>query len=122
MLDMKKITFLFTLILMAGLIFTSCEKEEKAISGDSALKVINNCTYDVDIYFDDDFIGEVAEEATRTWSVPSGTHEVRASSYIGGVTTENPTFIAGQTIIMTLSSGLGKSADVISADIYIESY
>ena len=100
--------------------FTACEKEETPISGPSSLKVVNNCTYDVDIYFDNDFIGEVEEDASRTWSVPTGEHEVRASSYIGGVVTENPTFVAGQTIIMTLSSGIKKSGENMSGFITIK--
>ncbi|MGC9342765.1 MAG: hypothetical protein ACP5E3_08700 [Bacteroidales bacterium] len=91
------------------MLLAACEKEETPISGPSSLKVVNNCTYDVSIYFDNDFIGGVDEDASRTWSVPTGTHEVRASSYIGGVTTKDPTFVAGQTIIMTLSSGIKDS-------------
>lgn len=111
---MKKLSVflsLFAGLLIAALLLTACEKEETPISGPSSLKVVNNCTYDVSIYFDNDFIGEVEKDASRTWSVPTGTHEVRASSYIGGVTTENPTFVAGQTIVMTLSSGIKKSSD-----------
>ena len=122
---MKKLSLFVSLIaglLITALLLTACEKEETPISGPSSLKVVNNCTYGVSIYFDDDFIGEVEEDASRTWSVPTGTHEVRASSYIGGVTTKNPTFIAGQTIIMTLTSGIGKSADAISAELSRELY
>jgi hypothetical protein len=122
---MKKLSLfisLFAGLLLTALLLTACEKEEIPITGPSSLKVVNNCTFDVSIYFDNDFIGEVEDDATRTWSVPIGTHEVRASSYIGGVTTENPTFVAGQMIIITLSSGIGKSADAISAELRKEMY
>ncbi len=112
---LKNIVLILTGLLITGMLFTACEKEETPISGASALKVVNNCSYDVDIYFDNDFIGEVEEDASRTWSVPTGEHEVRASSYIGGVTTKNPTFVAGQTIVMTLSSGIKKSGDDMSS-------
>lgn len=120
---MKKLSLfvsLFAVLMLTAFLLTSCEKEETPITGPSTLKVVNNCTYDVDIYFDDDFIGEVEEDASRTWSVPIGTHEVRASSYIGGVTTKNPTFVAGQTIIMTLSSGIKKSSDGLTVSIHKE--
>lgn len=106
---MQKLSRIISLligVLFTGLLFTMCEKEETPISGDSALRIINNCTYSVSIYFDDDFIGEVDEDATRTWSVPTGEHEVRASSYIGGVATKNPTFYSGQTVVITLSLGI----------------
>ncbi len=106
----SRITALLIGILITGLLFTGCEKEETPISGGSSLKIINNCTYSVSIYFDNDFIGKVEEDANRTWSVPTGQHEVRASSYIGGTTKENPTFYAGQTVVITLSSGIKNSA------------
>jgi len=121
--NLRNIVLVLNGVLIASMLLTtcvSCEKEETPISGPSSLKVVNNCTYDVDIYFDNDFIGEVEEDASRTWSVPTGEHEVRASSYIGGVVTENPTFVAGQTIIMTLSSGIKKSGDDMSGSIDIE--
>ncbi|MDT8402531.1 MAG: hypothetical protein RQ743_12620 [Bacteroidales bacterium] len=120
---MKKLSVLLSVLaglLVAAVLLAACEKEETPISGPSSLKVVNNCTYDVSIYFDNDFIGGVEKDASRTWSVPTGTHEVRASSYIGGVTTKNPTFIAGQTIIMTLSSGIKKSSDIMSVSMDTE--
>lgn len=117
---MKKLSVLLSLfagLLIVAQLLMACEKEETPISGPSSLKVVNNCTYDVNIYFDNDFIGEVEEDASRTWSVPIGTHEIRASSYVGGVTTENPTFVAGQTIVITLSSGIKKSSDGLSISV-----
>lgn len=105
---MKKLFLILSII--AGIFFISCEKTETEISGDSSLKIINNCDFTVSIYFDDDFIGKVDKEASRTWSVPSGNHEVRASGSFASDVTENPTFIAGNTIVITLSTG-DKSAD-----------
>lgn len=120
---MQKVSGVITLfagVLFTCFLFSACEKEETPISGDSALKIINNCTYSVNIYFDDDFIGEVDEDANRTWSVPTGEHEVRASSYIGGVVTKNPTFHAGMTVIITLSSGIKNAEDEFSVLMEIE--
>jgi len=74
----SRITALLIGILITGLLFTGCEKEETPISGGSSLKIINNCTYSVSIYFDN--------------------------------TKENPTFYAGQTVVITLSSGIKNSA------------
>ena len=105
---MKKIFLILAII--AGVLFIGCEKTETEISGDSSLKIINNCNFTVSIYFDDDFIGKVDKEASRTWSVPSGKHEVRATGSFASDVTENPTFIAGNTIVITLSTD-DKSAD-----------
>ncbi len=110
---MKKpvtIITLFAGLLFAIFLFSGCEKQEKEISGDSILKVVNNCTFSVSIYFDNDFIGKVEKESNRTWSVPSGKHEVRASSVTAGVSTENPTFYDGVTTVITVSQN-GKSGD-----------
>lgn len=55
-----------------------CEKDED-ITGDSYLRIINNCDYGVRIYFDDADIGRVNSEENETWSVPSGTHTIKAT-------------------------------------------
>jgi len=57
---------------------------------------------------DFDALGQ--KEANRTWSVPSGNHEVRATGSFASDVTENPTFIAGNTIVITLSTD-AKSSD-----------
>lgn len=93
------------------MLVTGCEKEPVEISGDATLKIINNCSFSVSIYFDNDFIGKVEEDATRTWSVPSGEHEVRASSLYGSPATENPTFSTGQTVTITLTTTKNKSGN-----------
>ena len=111
----KKLFLILSII--AGILFIGCEKTETEISGDSSLKIINNCNFTVSIYFDDDFIGKVDKEANRTWSVPSGNHEVRASSSFASDVTENPTFIAGNTIVITLSTGAKSSTN---GEIYMD--
>lgn len=113
---MKKLFLILSII--AGMLFIGCEKTETEISGDSSLKIINNCSFTVSIYFDDDFIGKVDKDANRTWSVPTGNHEVRASSSFAKDVTKNPTFIAGNVIVITLSTG-AKSADDETILMYI---
>ncbi len=72
--------------LSLAITFTSCEEDEVEISGDSGLLVENQLSVDAEIYFDGDFIGDVDGEDTREWSVPSGSHTVKAEcSYMGDV-------------------------------------
>ncbi len=108
---MKKLFFLLSIL--AGLLLIGCEKTETEISGDSSLKIINNCEFTVSIDFDDDYIGKVDKEASRTWSVPTGKHEVRASGSFASDVTENPTFVAGNTVVITLSTD-SKSVDYVA--------
>ncbi len=107
--NLIKILTIFASILLIG-ILAGCEKKEKDISGDSSLKIINKCSFSISIYFDDDFIGKVDNNSSRTWSVPTGKHEVRASGS-GKSVTKRPTFYAGRTIVMTIRVSTIKSGE-----------
>jgi hypothetical protein len=64
-----------------AVVLTGCEGqgdtpgEEVPITGDSTLTV-HVSDYDTTVYFDGQYIGTVQEDATRSWQVPSGTHEL----------------------------------------------
>ena len=107
----SRISALFIYTLFISLPLTSCEEEPINISGDSALQIINNCTFSVKVYFDDDYIGKVEKEENESWSVPSGTHEVKATSVSAKAYTQEYNFPSGGKIIMTLSSSFVISAD-----------
>ncbi|MBU8892144.1 MAG: hypothetical protein KOO66_05160 [Bacteroidales bacterium] len=92
---------LFSLFLLA-IISISCEEEEVEISGDSGLIVVNDLSVDADIYFDGDYIGDVDDDDSREWSVPSGNHTVKADcSYMGDIE-ESKYFPKDNKIRMTL--------------------
>lgn len=105
-----KILTIFASVFCITILFAGCEKTEKDISGDSSLKIINKCSFSISIYFDDDFIGKVDDKSNRTWSVPSGKHEVRASGS-GKSVTKRPTFYAGRTTVMTISVSTIRSGE-----------
>lgn len=71
-------TFKFFTVIFLMLLSLSCEKEED-ITGDSGLKIINDCSVGIRIYFDDSYIGRVESDESETWAVPSGTHTVKAT-------------------------------------------
>ena len=72
---LKWVLFSFITISMLS---TKCEKDEP-ISGDSYLKVINDCNVSIKIYFDDTKLGSINSDKDETWSVPSGTHTIKAT-------------------------------------------
>ena len=47
------------------------------ISGDSVLTVENPTIEDQTVYFDGQFIGKAHSNSARTWTVPSGLHQIR---------------------------------------------
>ena len=65
-------------IITISMLSTKCEKDEP-ISGDSYLKVINDCNVSIKIYFDDAKLGSISSDKDETWSVPSGTHAIKAT-------------------------------------------
>ncbi|HOO67046.1 MAG: hypothetical protein H6545_05640 [Bacteroidales bacterium] len=89
------------LIILLGVLSVSCEQTEE-ISGDSSLKIINDCDYGVRIYFDDINLGRVESEDEKTWSVPSGTHTVKATCSFANDYEEDFNFIAGVTTTIRL--------------------
>jgi hypothetical protein len=96
---MKKI--ICALIVLLAILAVACEKETE-ISGDSSLKIINDCTYSVKIYFDDAYIGWLSSEKEETWSVPSGNHTVKATCSFANDFEEDFNFIAGMTTTIRL--------------------
>lgn len=89
------------LMLFTALLFTGCEEIEE-ISGDSAMKIINDCLYGVKIYFDDVYIGRVNTQNEETWSVPSGNHTVKATCSFANDYEEDFNFISGMTTTIRL--------------------
>ena len=94
-------TFLGLLMLSISILFAGCEKPVE-ISGDSSMKVINDCTYSVKIYFDDAYIGYIGSEDEKTWSVPSGNHNIKATCSFANDYEDDFNFIAGMTTVIRL--------------------
>jgi hypothetical protein len=97
--EMKKT--LFVLIVLLAILSMGCEKAVE-ISGDSSLKIINDCDYSVKIYFDDAYIGWVSSDEEETWSVPSGNHNVKATCSFADDYEDDFNFIAGIVTIIHL--------------------
>jgi len=96
---MKNLTGIIMLIVF---IFSAgCEKTEE-ISGDSSLKIINDCTYSVKIYFDDTNIGYISSEDEKIWSVPSGNHNIKATCSFANDYEDDFNFVAGMTTTIRL--------------------
>jgi hypothetical protein len=104
---MKNFKFL---MLLFAVIFCGCPDIE-IISGDSQMKIINDCDYSVKIYFDNSYIGKVDSEKEDTWSVPSGTHTVKATCSYATDYNESHIFNSGQTteIRLVITNKFSKS-------------
>ncbi len=104
---MKKV-YLIVFAMILGVTFcisSGCKKEETELSGDSGMMVKNETGFDYDVYFDSDFVGEVEGTSSRSWSVPSGTHNVELKSSMGKDFEESKYFPSGNTVVFTISSG-----------------
>ena len=112
---MKKASLIiFTMILGVALCISSgCKKEETELSGDSGMLVKNETGFDYDVHFDSDFVGEVEGTSSRSWSVPSGNHNVELKSSLGKDFEESKNFPSGNTVVFTITSGI-KSEVVVS--------
>jgi len=86
---------------LLAVLSVGCEEIEE-ISGDSSLKIINDCLYGVKIYFDDAYIGRVNTQNEETWSVPSGNHNIKAKCSFANDFEDDYNFIAGITTTITL--------------------
>ncbi len=100
----KALAILTTLIIILGV---ACEKAE-SISGDSKLKIINDCSTSVRIYFDGNYIGKVNSEDNETWSVPSGSHEIKATSSFHKDFKQTYNFVTGVTRTIRLDISIEK--------------
>ena len=73
---------------VAALCVSGCDSNDNgdpvAITGDSTLVVNNTSDADFSMYFDGQYIGDADHGKSKTWSVPSGTHKVKAE---GGLQT-----------------------------------
>jgi len=96
---MKKRIFVFSILL--AILSVGCEKVEE-ISGDSSMKIINDCDYGVRIYFDNINLGRVESDEQKTWSVPSGNHTVKATCSFANDYEDDFDFIAGMTTTIRL--------------------
>jgi hypothetical protein len=96
---MKNLKFL---ILFSALIFCGCPEEIESIFGDSNLRVINDCDYNVKVYFDNSYIGKVDSENEESWSVPSGMHTIKATCTFATDYKESHFFNSGATTVIRL--------------------
>ena len=96
---MKRIICVLSILL--AVLSVGCEQTEE-ISGDSSMKIINDCDYGVRIYFDDINLGRVESDEEKTWSVPSGNHTVKATCSFANDYEDDFDFIAGMTTTIRL--------------------
>lgn len=96
---MKNLKFL---MLFFALIFCGCPEEIESIIGDSNLRVINDCDYNVKVYFDNRYIGKVDSEKEESWSVPSGMHTIKATCTYATEYKESHFFNSGETTVIRL--------------------
>ena len=104
---------LFSLIAISVL-FAACEKGEP-ITGDSKLKVVNECDVSIKIYFDGTKLGSINSDDSETWSVPSGTHTIKGTCSFSQDYEGTHKFYAGKTTTIRLElSKNGKSNLIVS--------
>lgn len=80
--------------------------DERALSGDSGLKIQNVSSDDMTVYFDGGYIGNVPSHGERTWSVPSGSHRVEidnAEHDLSERWSETLEFAAGSTVELVMT-------------------
>ena len=97
------------------LLASDCNKEEE-ITGDSFLKVINDCNITVTIYFDGTKLGKINSDEDETWSVPSGSHTVKATSSLYQDYEASHNFQTGKTTIIRLEVIKKKNISVVGSD------
>jgi hypothetical protein len=93
----------FILLAFMVFVFAGCEEIE-TISGDSNLKIINDCDYSVKIYFNDAYIGRVSSDEDEIWSCPSGTHTIKATSTYSENYEATHNFISGNITVIQLET------------------
>ncbi len=106
---MKHLKSLSVLVVVTMIFCSACEKTE-SISGDSNLKIINDCSTSIKIYFDGDYIGRVNSEDSEQWSVPSGNHEIKATSSFHKDFKKTYNFVEGQTRIIRLDISISNES------------
>lgn len=102
---------LVSLLIILILCITGCEKETD-IDGGSYLEVVNKMDKKASIYFDTDFIGKVKADENRTWSVPAGTHTIKATSSVLDPYEESIYFQNGGRTVLTLEEDGKKNAGI----------
>jgi len=91
----------YILMILLGILSVSCEQTEE-ISGDSKMKIVNDCDYGIRIYFDNINLGRVESDEEKTWSVPSGNHTVKATCSFANDYEDDFNFITGMTTTIRL--------------------
>jgi len=104
------ISVIAILLLSAG-----CEKSDP-ITGDSYLKVINKCDVSITIYFDGSKLGKINADKNETWSVPSGTHTIKATSSFYKDYEASYKFYSGQTTTIRLELSSNGKSELIDKD------
>ncbi|NQU85546.1 MAG: hypothetical protein HQ541_07280 [Mariniphaga sp.] len=93
----------FFILIIAIISMCSCEVIED-ITGDSGLRIVNDCDDEIRVYFDDDYIGQVDAESSKTWDVPSGQHKIKATAPFSTPYEETHSFISGEIVIIELET------------------
>lgn len=106
---------IFSLVAVS-ILFAACEKDEP-ISGDSYLKVINDCNVSIKIYFDGTKLGSINSDKDETWSVPSGTYTIKATCSFYDDYEASHKFYSGKTTTIRLElSNKDKSKIIIESE------
>lgn len=109
---------LFSLVAVSFL-FATCEKDDP-ISGDSKLKVINECGVSIKIYFDGTKLGSVNSDDTETWSVLSGTHTIKGTCSLSKDYEASHKFYTGKITTIRLELNKNDKSTLIKSTIIIE--
>jgi len=105
--------FVFIVAVLIGNLFISCssggddpDEPPMEITGESALRVINNSEWDSTVYFDGGYIGIAEAESHRDWDVPVGPHTIRVDNAEKDFTeaySETIDFIEGMITVVTIN-------------------
>lgn len=96
--------FKFLMLFFIAFIAFGCPEEINPISGDSYLKIINDTDYSVKIYFDNSYIGRVGSDKDDSWSVPSGSHVIKATCSFSEDYEATHNFYSGNITEITLKT------------------
>ena len=106
---------LITLLILPALtlccLFTACETggddpgDPTPIDGEAVLRVTNVSDYDSTVYFDGDYIGNVDDDSSRNWNVPTGVHRITIDNADLDNTdgaSDDYNFVAGRTTVVVI--------------------
>lgn len=122
---MKAVKVISSVIFILSMLFLGCSDDngyvasegeesllEEQISGNSFLKVTNECPECNEVFFDDKYIGQVEEGGTRVWDVPVGLHAVRVYGLLNGRCSKDIDFKDGIMSIMCIELNADNQFDL----------